>query len=99
MSSLRSTAHCVATLVQVDARKAFDFLADGMNQTYWALGSWDRREVGERTFVGTSLFDGRELFVRLVPDEERPHDARRRPTPPRHYAPSDTKGTKDSCAS
>ena len=71
MSSLRSAAHCAATLAQVDARKAFDFLADGMNQTYWALGSWDRRQIGDRTFVGTSLFDGRELVVRLVPDEER----------------------------
>jgi hypothetical protein len=70
VTSLRSAAHCVSTLVRVDAAKAFDFLADGMNQTYWALGSWDRRQVAERTFAGTSLFDGRELFIRLVPDEE-----------------------------
>jgi hypothetical protein len=38
-----------------------------MNQSHWALGSWNRREVGDGVFAGTSLFDGSELFVRLVP--------------------------------
>jgi hypothetical protein len=54
----------------VDADTAFAFLADGMNQTYWALGSWDRRPVGDGVFAGTSLFDGTELFVRVIPRPE-----------------------------
>lgn len=63
-------AHCVTASVAVDAETAFEFLADGMNQSYWALGSWDRRSLGDGIFVGTSLFDGSELFVRVVPRPE-----------------------------
>ena len=62
-----SQAFTVAALVAVSADEAFGFLADGMNQRYWALGSWDRREVGDGVFVGTSLLDGTELYVRVLP--------------------------------
>ena len=70
VAELRADAHCVAVRVQVEPERAFRFLADGMNQGYWALGSWDRREVEDGVFVGTSLFDGRELYVRPVPRPE-----------------------------
>jgi hypothetical protein len=63
---VRSPVFSVGTLVTVPAPDAFAFLADGMNQTYWALGSWDRRRVSDDVFAGTSLFDGTELFIRLV---------------------------------
>ena len=36
-----------------------------MKQGEWALGSWNRRRVGDGLFAGTSLFDGRELLIRL----------------------------------
>lgn len=49
----------------VPADAAFAFMADGMKQTHWALGSWERRALGENLFVGTSLWDGEELYVRL----------------------------------
>lgn len=65
-----ANAHCVSIVVGVDGATAFDFLADGMNQTHWALGSWDRRSHGDDLFSGTSLFDGSELFVRVVPHPE-----------------------------
>jgi len=60
-------AFSVSALVAVEAEEAFAFLADGMNQQYWALGSWDRRRLGEDLFAGNSLFDGSELLIRLVP--------------------------------
>lgn len=63
-------AHCVSTTVNVDPATAFAFLSNGMNQNYWALGSWNRREVGSGVYAGTSLFDGTELFVRLTPHPE-----------------------------
>ena len=63
-------AHCVTASIAVDADTAFAFLADGMNQSYWALGSWDRRAVGDGVFVGTSLFNGSELYVRVIPRPE-----------------------------
>jgi hypothetical protein len=63
-------AHCASVLVDVPAQTAFEFLADGMNQSYWALGSLDRRRLGEHLFVGTSMFDGVEEFIQLRPNRE-----------------------------
>ena len=63
-----SQAFSVAELVDVEADRAFAFLADGMNQRFWALGSWDRRDLGDGVFVGTSLLDGTELYVRPIPN-------------------------------
>jgi hypothetical protein len=60
-------AHSASIEVAVPAGDAFAFMADGMQQSRWALGSWDRRRVADDLFVGTSLFDGTELYVRLVP--------------------------------
>lgn len=60
-------AFSVSSLVAVDAEQAFAFLADGMNQRYWALGSWDRRQLEADLFAGNSLFDGSELLIRVVP--------------------------------
>ena len=62
-----SQAFSVSALVDVKAEEAFAFLADGMNQRYWALGSWDRRQLEEDLFAGNSLFDGSELLIRVVP--------------------------------
>lgn len=70
MSLLHPPAHCASTEVAVPARVAFDFMADGMKQTHWALGSMNRREVGDGVFVGTSRFSFEELYVRLVPQPE-----------------------------
>ena len=61
-----SQSFSVAELVGVGADTAFAFLEDGMNQRFWALGSWDRRDVGDGVFVGTSLLDGTELYVRPI---------------------------------
>ena len=65
-----SVSHSVSAVVAVDCDTAYAFLADGMNQSYWALGSWNRRAVGDGVFAGTSLFDGTELFVRVLPRPE-----------------------------
>jgi len=58
-------SHSASIEVAVPADRAFEFLADGMKQTHWALGSWDRRDLGGGLYSGTSLFDGGELFIRL----------------------------------
>lgn len=58
-------SHCASVLVDVHGDVAFSFLADGMNQSYWALGSLERRRLGEDLFVGTSMFDGSEEFIRI----------------------------------
>ena len=60
-------AHEAAIQVDVPAAEAFAYLSDGISQGDWTLGSWNRRAVGDGIFAGTSLFDGAELLVRLIP--------------------------------
>lgn len=60
-------AHSASIEVGVDARTAFEFLASGKMQTYWTLGSWDRVDLGDGLFSGTSLWDGSTLYVRPEP--------------------------------
>jgi hypothetical protein len=63
-------SHEAAIQVDVPAAEAFAYLADGLRQGDWTLGSWNRRAAGEGIFAGTSLFDGSELLVRLIPHED-----------------------------
>ena len=63
--------HTASIQVGVPAEQAFAFMADGMKQGEWAFGSWQRRQVGDDLFVGSSLFSGREVYVRLTPEAER----------------------------
>ena len=53
------------------ARKAYRFLVDGKALGRWALGAFDTRRAGPNLWRGTSLFDGRALFVRPVGDARR----------------------------
>lgn len=57
--------HTASTHVSVAADVAFAYLADGLRQSEWALGSWGREQVGEQLFRGRSLFDGETVYVRI----------------------------------
>jgi hypothetical protein len=46
-------------------------MADGLKQGTWTWGSFDRREIEPGLFLGHSIFDGKETFVRLHVDRER----------------------------
>jgi hypothetical protein len=58
-------SHCASIEVAVPARTAFEFMADGMKQNHWALGSQNRKPLGDNVFVGQSSFDGSDLYVKL----------------------------------
>ena len=64
--------HCHTSSIEVavPATAAFDYMADGLAQGEWTFGSWDRRHLGENLYAGTSLFDGKETLVRIVPDPD-----------------------------
>lgn len=62
--------HSATAEVSVTALEAFAYLKDGLRQSDWALGSWDRHEVSPGLFRGRSLFDGADVYVRLNPDNE-----------------------------
>jgi hypothetical protein len=61
---------CASVIVAVPAQVAFRFMANGQKQSNWAMFSWNRRHVSGELFVGTSLFDDKELYVKLVAREE-----------------------------
>lgn len=58
-------AHYASIEVAVAAEQAFAFMADGMKQNHWALGSQNRKQLGENLFIGQSLFDGSDLYVKI----------------------------------
>ncbi|HET8587051.1 MAG TPA: hypothetical protein VFM74_04160 [Candidatus Limnocylindria bacterium] len=62
--------HATAVEVAVSAERAFEYLSDGLKQSEWALGSWNREEVGEGMFRGTSLFTGEPTYVRILASRE-----------------------------
>lgn len=61
-------SHCASIEVAVPADQAFAFMADGMKQNHWALGSMNRRQLGDSLFVGQSSFDGSDLYVKIESD-------------------------------
>ena len=46
-------AHESSIEIAVPAEQAFAYIASGMKQGEWALGSWNRRDAGDGIFVGT----------------------------------------------
>jgi hypothetical protein len=62
--------HAASTEVAVSAEEAFAYLSDGLKQGQWTLGSWNREQIGEQLFRGTSLFSGADTFVRIEPHPE-----------------------------
>jgi hypothetical protein len=62
--------HATAVEVAVSAERAFDYLSDGLKQSEWALGSWNREEVGDGMFRGTSLFTGEPAYIRILASRE-----------------------------
>ena len=64
-------SHCVSAECAVPARRAYDFLSDGLEVGRWALGSFDAEQVGRNLFRGRSLFDGARVLYRPVGDAAR----------------------------
>jgi hypothetical protein len=68
MSFYDANAHAASIEVPVPAEEAFAFMADGLKQSHWALGSVNRRALGDNLFVGQSSFDGVDLYVKIESD-------------------------------
>jgi hypothetical protein len=63
--------HSCTCEVEASAEEAFRYMSDGLKQGEWTFGSWDRRQVGEGLFVGTSMFDGKETYIKIETDPGR----------------------------
>ncbi len=70
MSLVDPHAICASTEVKAPAETAFEFMADGMKQDHWALGSMGREDLGDGLFRGKNSFDGTDLYVRLESDRD-----------------------------
>jgi hypothetical protein len=68
MSTSDLYCHTTSIEVNVPADVAFEHMADGMKHSTWAFGSAKRRHIGDNLFVGTSIYSGDDVYVRLVPD-------------------------------
>jgi hypothetical protein len=63
--------HTCSCEVNAPAEQAFAYMSDGMKQGEWTFGSWNRRQVGEQLFVGTSMFDNKDTYIQIDADPER----------------------------
>ena len=63
--------HTSSIRVARPAAEVWPLIADGLAQGAWAWGSADRTDLGGGLFRGVSIFDGKETFVRLLPDPDR----------------------------
>jgi hypothetical protein len=61
--------HSASILVNATPEKAFEIMSDPIKQAQWALGSMNRKEVEPGIVVGTSIFDGKETWVRVRPNK------------------------------
>jgi hypothetical protein len=66
MSTDDQNAISASIEVPVPAETAFAFMADGLKQSHWAMGSVKRRALGDNLFVGESSFDGSALYVKIA---------------------------------
>jgi len=62
--------HTCTCEVRAPAQAAFDYMSDGLKQGEWTFGSWDRRQLSDNMFVGTSMFDNKETYIRIEIDPE-----------------------------
>ncbi len=58
--------HAATVAVDAPAERALGFMADGLALGRWAMGCWNTRRAGVDLFVGRSLFDGSQGWVRIV---------------------------------
>ncbi len=70
MSLIDPFAIAASTEVAVPAETAFEFMADGMKQDHWALGSMGRESLGDGLYRGKSSFDGTDLYIKIESDRE-----------------------------
>lgn len=70
MSASDVWCHSGSIEIQCDAMTAVEYVADGIKQGEWALGSIDRKEIGDGLFEGTSMFGAGTEYIRIRVDRD-----------------------------
>ena len=60
--------HTASIDVNCTAEMALHYVADGIKQGEWALGSVDREQIADNLFVGSSMFSTDRQYIRIRPD-------------------------------
>ena len=69
---MSNLAHAATLRIDVEARVAFDLLADPLRLGRWSLGCFDTRAVGSAgLYTGVSLYDGAPAWFRIDADQAR----------------------------
>ncbi len=64
-------SHITSIVVNCAARDVFDRMGDVRNLHRWSFGTWKTEILPDELVLGTSLFDGSLIYVRIDKDEER----------------------------
>lgn len=64
-------SHITSIVIARDARHVFAIMADAGKLHRWSFGAWETEIGADGLVLGTSLFDGSKLFVRIDADETR----------------------------
>lgn len=64
-------SHITSIVVNSAAKDVFDRMADAANLHRWSFGTWKTEITADGLILGTSLFDGSRLHVRIDRDEAR----------------------------
>lgn len=64
-------SHIASITVNSAAENVFERMADAANLHRWSFGTWKTEIAADGLVLGTSLFDGSRIFVRIDKDEAR----------------------------
>lgn len=64
-------SHITSVVVNSGAQGVFGRVADAANLHRWSFGTWKTEIAANGLVLGTSLFDGSSLYVRIDRDEAR----------------------------
>ena len=64
-------SHITSITVNSAAEDVFERMADAANLHRWSFGTWKTEIAADGLVLGTSLFDGSRIYVRIDRDEAR----------------------------
>lgn len=70
MSMTDTWCHTGSIEINCAAQTAVEYVADGIKQGEWALGSIDRKQIGDGLFEGTSMFGAGTEYIRIRADHD-----------------------------
>lgn len=59
--------HTASIPIAAKPSALFGYVSDGRRLGEWAFGSWNTRLFKDDVYIGQSLFDGKELYIRVKP--------------------------------